>query len=355
MSLARPRGLLVALVVFACLISLTSGASADVVGSGEIATRYEQLPPTIRSELGARVGGVVATAGGAKQVYQRGAILWHPDTGANPVMYEIWTKYKALGAETSPLGFPEDSMTGSTEEFQHAYQEFQLGTMVSSSISGTFAVYGLIWDVWNKNTRQWGPLGMPRNDPRVTSYTTWLGGYPITLTATANQTFQGATLDFSYLRPLLGSAAWIVQVNQGASARMRADMPMTFVDGSARCAMMLTSERWVHSWPGTSTPQPFVARLPRATCATTRALSTELTIAYDLTYARGLTVSSLQWVLWRGNTGMTAGTSASFSVAPGQEKSHTPYGSLVNPNGGSVAVNRITIRHTAISASDIKL
>lgn len=97
--------------------------------------------------------------GGVYQLYQNGAIYWSPMTGAHPSGGAIRTEYAARGYENGVLGYPatdEGAARGGG-----AYQHYQGGSIYWSPAAGTHTIAGGIRAVWAGSGWENGSLGYP--------------------------------------------------------------------------------------------------------------------------------------------------------------------------------------------------
>ncbi|HZB18460.1 MAG TPA: hypothetical protein VE463_01380 [Blastococcus sp.] len=98
------------------------------------------------------------TGGGCRQDFTGGSVLWSTATGAHATYGAIRTHWLAGGAEAGPLGYPDGEMTcGATS----CSQSFQNGTAVWSSAAGVQVVQGAIRTAWAASGGDAGPLRVP--------------------------------------------------------------------------------------------------------------------------------------------------------------------------------------------------
>lgn len=119
--------------------------------------------------------------GGCLQWYQRGSIMWSPQSGARILTGGIAGTWYGLGAEGSVLGYPTSNEAGGLKN-GGVYQMFQNGAIVWSPTTGSWASKGPIRDAWAKIGFENGRLGYPIS-----------GEYAIGSGAT-EQRFQGGTI-----------------------------------------------------------------------------------------------------------------------------------------------------------------
>jgi hypothetical protein len=212
------------------VVSAAGGvAHADVIGAYDIHEYYAHLSLAEQQGLGWEVGeAVVAGGDGAKQLYDHGAIYWRESSGAVMVHWSVWPRYKQLGAETGELGWPadevdadamrllagEDDLTGKPIR----WQDFANGALVAHPRSTTARkITSSMFEVWKKNGRGTGPLGYPVDDTVLEFQSS--PGLPFPMLKTAKQTFDGAVVDWSFTRMMLGLPAWNAEVDTKHTAR----------------------------------------------------------------------------------------------------------------------------------------
>jgi hypothetical protein len=141
-----------------------SPATGAHVSTGAIRTRYHQLGyetgvlgyPTT-DEVGSLRGG------GVDQLYQGGAIYWSPATGAHESTGAIRTRYAQLGYENGTMGYPTtNEVTGL--KGSGVYQLYQGGAIVWSPTTGAHESTGPIRAAWQSAGFENGRLGYPTSD-----------------------------------------------------------------------------------------------------------------------------------------------------------------------------------------------
>lgn len=101
--------------------------------------------------------------GGAYQTYQGGTIYWSPSTGSRITTGAIKGAFSRAGNEIGKLGFPTtNEVTGLKNG--GAYQMFQGGAIVYSPDTGAHLSTGGIRNVWAANGFEDGRLGYPTTD-----------------------------------------------------------------------------------------------------------------------------------------------------------------------------------------------
>lgn len=99
--------------------------------------------------------------GGRVVNFQRGAIYWTPETGAQPVTNDIIKKWGELQWENGDLGYPVDAPAGKAEGL---VQGFQRGFVVRTKDNQNFWVRGAIAQKYGELGTADSPLGMPVGD-----------------------------------------------------------------------------------------------------------------------------------------------------------------------------------------------
>ncbi|MET4093485.1 zinc-dependent metalloprotease family protein [Arthrobacter sp. UYCu712] len=120
-------------------------------------------------------------AGGCLQWYQRGSIMWSPQSGARVLTGGIAGTWYGMGAEGSILGYPTSNEAGGLKN-GGVYQMFQNGAIIWSPTTGSWASTGPIRNAWAKSGLENGRLGYPVSNE-----------YPIGSGATEQQ-FQGGSI-----------------------------------------------------------------------------------------------------------------------------------------------------------------
>ena len=142
----------------AIIWSPTTGAhySVGAIRQTWAATGYE------RGRLGYpttdEVGGLVN--GGVYQLYQRGAIIWSPASGAHYSVGAIRQEWAATGYERGGLGYPTSDEVGGLIN-GGVYQLYQRGAIIWSPASGAHYSVGGIRQAWAGTGYERGRLGYP--------------------------------------------------------------------------------------------------------------------------------------------------------------------------------------------------
>jgi uncharacterized protein with LGFP repeats len=99
-------------------------------------------------------------SGGVYQMYQGGALVWSPATGAHQSTGAIRSRYAQLGYENGAMGYPTgDEVPGLTGG--GVAQSYQGGAIVWSPTTGAFESKGAIRSAWLSLGAQDGRLGYP--------------------------------------------------------------------------------------------------------------------------------------------------------------------------------------------------
>jgi hypothetical protein len=131
---------------------------------GEIDKRYQAL---------GGCGGLLGTAltdetttpdgVGKYNVFIGGSIYWSPSTGAFEVHGAIRDKWKDLGWEAGPLGYPTSNET-TTPDGTGRFNVFEHGSIYWTPQTGAHEVRGSIRDKYAETGWEAGPLGYPTSD-----------------------------------------------------------------------------------------------------------------------------------------------------------------------------------------------
>jgi uncharacterized protein with LGFP repeats len=141
-----------------------SPATGAHTSTGAIRSRYAQLGyengvlgyPTTDEAGGLKGGGVY-------QMYQGGAIVWSPATGAHESTGAIRTRYAQLGYETGVLGYPTSDETGGLKG-GGVHQLYQGGAVIWSPATGAHESTGPIRTAWQSTGSENGRLGYPTSN-----------------------------------------------------------------------------------------------------------------------------------------------------------------------------------------------
>ena len=99
---------------------------ADSLQGGAIHARWQDMGG-MRSALGAPTSPEASGAGSSRYVtFDKGAIYWSPNCGANPIMGAIYDAWAILGYEYGALGLPTSA---ETQQPEWIVQNFQHGTL----------------------------------------------------------------------------------------------------------------------------------------------------------------------------------------------------------------------------------
>lgn len=111
------------------------------------------------------VGGL--KDGGVYQNYQHGAIIWSPGTGAHISVGAIRGEWAATGFESGRMGYPTSNEVGGLKD-GGVYQMYQAGAILWSPASGAHISVGAIRSIWASTGFESGRLGYPTSDEYVT-------------------------------------------------------------------------------------------------------------------------------------------------------------------------------------------
>src|SRR5579875_60883 len=107
---------------------------AASLAGGAIFARWQEMG-AMNSALGAPTSPEATGAGSARYAtFDKGAIYWSPETGAQPLTGAIYDAWAALGYERGALGLPT---SGEIQEPQWVKQNFQHGTLNLDRETGT--------------------------------------------------------------------------------------------------------------------------------------------------------------------------------------------------------------------------
>jgi uncharacterized protein with LGFP repeats len=134
---------------------------------GGIGQRYSQIGFE-SGPLGYPTGDEVRRPDGIgfSNSFQRGYLFWSPTGGGHEVYGAVLDRWRALGFEAGPLGYPITS-PAATADTIGVYQHFQQGAVLWSPTTGAHEVRGAIRDRYNTLNWERGPLGYPTSDERT--------------------------------------------------------------------------------------------------------------------------------------------------------------------------------------------
>jgi uncharacterized protein with LGFP repeats len=93
-----------------------------------------------------------------------GSIYWTSQTGAHAVYGSIRDKWRVLGWETGPLGYPTTDETGTPDGIGR-YNHFERDASIYwTPAYGAHDVYGCVRDAWEQSGWEKGPWGYPTDD-----------------------------------------------------------------------------------------------------------------------------------------------------------------------------------------------
>ena len=105
--------------------------------------------------------------GGVYQNYQGGAIVWSPATGAHVSVGGIRAEWQATGFENGGLGYPTTNEVPGLKN-GGVYQMYQGGAIIWSPATGAHASVGAIRSIWASTGFENGRLGYPTSDEYAT-------------------------------------------------------------------------------------------------------------------------------------------------------------------------------------------
>ena len=106
----------------------------DLLRGGAILARWESIGGP-NSPLGAPKSPEAAGEGTARYAtFEKGAVYWSPESGAEPLTGAIYEAWASLGYERGALGLPT---SGEIQEPQWIVQNFQHGTLNFDREKGT--------------------------------------------------------------------------------------------------------------------------------------------------------------------------------------------------------------------------
>ncbi|WP_182348832.1 alpha/beta hydrolase-fold protein [Tomitella gaofuii] len=144
----------------------SAGTGAKIV-AGAIGGRYQQVGGP-GGDLGLPVSNELATPDGHGRynAFQNGSIYWMPQTGAHMVKGAVLDKWGSLGWEAGVLGYPTSDprpMDGASG----TVQDFQVGSIYVTD-KGAYEVQGAIRDKYNTMGAEGGAMGVPTSDETTT-------------------------------------------------------------------------------------------------------------------------------------------------------------------------------------------
>lgn len=98
--------------------------------------------------------------GGVYQMYEGGAIVWSPTTGAHESTGAIRARYTQLGFESGVMGYPTSGEASGLKN-GGVYQMYQGGAIVWSPTTGAFESTGAIRGDWQSLGFETGKMGYP--------------------------------------------------------------------------------------------------------------------------------------------------------------------------------------------------
>ncbi len=128
-----------------------------------ISDKYRQLGGA-RGFLGSPLGRETAAPnGGRQQEFQNGSIYWHPQTGAWEIHGMIRDRWLALGGAGSFLGYPTTDETAARDGVGR-FNDFERASIYWHPATGAHEIHGLIRQRWRDLGGELSPLGYPLTD-----------------------------------------------------------------------------------------------------------------------------------------------------------------------------------------------
>lgn len=190
--------------------------------------------PTSSERVCADGVGRVSTFSGAGGA----SIYWHPRTGAHAVWGEIRRAYFALGAEAGGLGYPSSSETASPDGVGrfNTFDGAGGATIIWHPESGARGVWGAIRGRWRDLGGENGPLGYPVTDELAAPggrgrYVDFRGGGPVG-SPRASVYWSAATGAHSVSGPV--RAAWLDRGGSAGELGLPTAEPVTVSGGRIR-------------------------------------------------------------------------------------------------------------------------
>jgi uncharacterized protein with LGFP repeats len=122
---------------------------------------------------------------GVYQMYQGGAIIWSPATGAHISIGGIRSVWASTGFENGGLGYPTSNEIGGLRN-GGVYQNYQRGAIIWSPTTGGFVSMGAIRSLWASTGYERGRLGYPLSNE-----------YPTGIKGQVAQNYQGGIIKWS--------------------------------------------------------------------------------------------------------------------------------------------------------------
>jgi uncharacterized protein with LGFP repeats len=97
------------------------------------------------------------------QHFERGWVYWSPRTGAHMVTGAIFAKWASLGWEQGFLGFPTSDETTIPDQIGR-FNHFEHGSIFQHQQAPPREVHGAIWEKWRELGAERSPLGFPTGD-----------------------------------------------------------------------------------------------------------------------------------------------------------------------------------------------
>ena len=139
----------------------TNAQAAIAPTPSAISTKVASLNGKLGVATTGEIGGL--KNGGAYQCFQLGCIIWSPKTGAHISTGGIRTTWAATGFEGGYLGYPTSDEVGGLKN-SGVYQMYEGGAIIWSPNTGAHVSTGGIRNVWASSGFENGPLGYPTSN-----------------------------------------------------------------------------------------------------------------------------------------------------------------------------------------------
>jgi hypothetical protein len=169
-TLWKPPVWILLLAAFVLFSGFHPGSGEGAGGISSIQLKYSQVKQTIPGIGNPVTAEIPAVNGGAYQDYSGGyTIAWHPTTGAHLIYGLIREKWRKMGAQEGPSGYPTTDERDTANK-KGRYNNFQQGTIIFKfGAREAFSVYGKIYSKWGSAGFDSGFLGYPLMDEAVMS------------------------------------------------------------------------------------------------------------------------------------------------------------------------------------------
>jgi M6 family metalloprotease-like protein len=127
-----------------------------------IEEKFRGLSPELKREFGstADVESEDGVRGGRFRLYSRGAIYWHPTTGAHEIHGQIYDRYNRMNSHFSILGYPTTDQLPARDRVGR-FNHFMGGSIYWSPQTEAHSIHGPIKQKWEDMGAETGSLGYP--------------------------------------------------------------------------------------------------------------------------------------------------------------------------------------------------